>query len=124
MNKDLEEEITPKEGENRIEFLADLLNNFHLNFPCTRGGSMRRLLAQGWGGGREYPADDAPFLKQSDADFYNDLDRTLLELGISQDEVKLRMNKRYSSTDPQQEFLLPIYVSMREKGYTRTRLVT
>lgn len=130
-----------------------LLNNFFCHFPVGNEpyknprpqGMYRTAHAKNWNKmtrellaeqpiedvQRDYLQKSDKFLDQSAAEFYAEIDRTVMELGVSMDVISKAINIYHhnqcgeigeESGRHMDDLLRPIYRALRQKGYNKPEL--
>lgn len=120
---------------------AAYLNNFYMNLPDNtyeHGGYYRDLAVEVRNMDKSQLEDGADldeevklghselFLNQKMRDFFDTVDKVLVEEGISIDEVKKLQKlgrKDFSKIKELYELVFPAYVRLRDMGYTHADLI-
>jgi len=145
-----DEEIAPLPGETVFRRYMRVLNNFHMHFPAGNSphnyedepifseGYYRFMANEaGWDStfrelGYNPRFQSEKRLNQTPKQFYEEVDRTVEELGMSMtsvsEAVNLMLSRRHlgieagSIADIVWPALYPIYVALRKKGYSKEDL--
>lgn len=93
--------------------LAPRLNNFHARLP---GGDMRHWDDDILRTKRDDPGYSRRRRARSRAEFYEDIDRAIIEVGLDPKEI-LRL--RANNSGALDHYIKPLYMRLRQKGHKR-----
>jgi len=138
INEEIAEELRKYTDSSITVKYNHVLNNFHMHFPSDEEEAFYRATQRkiGWwnktfeeiGANRDETSD----LKknQTREQFYQTIDNTIAELGISMNKIKSDVSQFYERKEeelqPYQNLwnaLFPIYTRLREKGYSKWDLI-
>ncbi|MFA6027873.1 MAG: hypothetical protein WC752_03025 [Patescibacteria group bacterium] len=112
-----------KTGEDEDEKLVDYLNNFHANIPCRDGYIINETMFG------VPAAEEVKKERESRSGFYQALNDALEQSGAKEEILnfveELREKKRSISLGdvPRiRALLLPVYVKMRERGFSHQEI--
>ncbi|MEK6934090.1 MAG: hypothetical protein AABW75_04390 [Nanoarchaeota archaeon] len=138
VNEEIAEELRKYKTSSITVKYNHVLNNFHMHFPSNEEDAFYRTvqkILRRWN--KPFEETGANNNKISDLkrnqtreQFYQTIDDTTAELGISLDKIKSDVSQFYERKEeelqPYQNLwntLFPIYARLREKGYSKWDLI-